>query len=113
MNPTSSSEDDGAFRKLLGAWKVNTPLPPRFDEQVWKRIDRTGSSASAGLWIVFVAALGRAFARPSQAVAYAAILLMAGSLGGYWQARAGNERTAEDLRVRYVQMMDPYQMPRH
>jgi hypothetical protein len=113
MHLKTSSENDPTLRELLGAWTVNTSLPPQFGEQVWNRIERAERPASPGLWPIFAASLARAFGRPSQVAVYAAILLLAGSLGGYWQARAGNERAAEDLRVRYVQMMDPYQMPRH
>jgi hypothetical protein len=51
-------------------------------------------------------------ARPSMAVGYVALLLFTGLLAGYWQARAEQSHTLEDLGARYVQMMDPYQAHR-
>jgi hypothetical protein len=113
MHLKTSSENDPTLRELLGAWTVKTSLPPRFGEQVWNRIERAERPPSPGVWLIFAASLARAFTRPSQVAVYAAILLLAGSLGGYWQARIGNERTAEDMRLRYVQMVDPYQTPRN
>ena len=51
--------------------------------------------------------------RPRLAVGYVAVLLAAGLLAGFWQAQLAKTRMAETLSARYVQMLDPYQMPRH
>jgi hypothetical protein len=40
------------------------------------------------------------------------MLLAVGLAAGYWQARLDNAQTAYQLGARYVQMMDPYRMPR-
>jgi hypothetical protein len=51
-------------------------------------------------------------ARPSLAVGYVTVLLAVGLTAGYWRARVDNAQTADQLGARYVQMMDPYRMPR-
>jgi hypothetical protein len=54
-----------------------------------------------------------AVARPSVAASYLVVLLLAGVLAGYWQARAANARAEEMLSARYVQVVDPYQNLNH
>jgi hypothetical protein len=111
MKPKNSSPDDRQFDQLLHEWKVGSTLPPRFDEQVWRRIaaEETPASNPANLlgnWIT------RLVTRTSFAFSYATILLLAGLLAGLWQARETSHRTSETLSARYVQMIDPYQTPR-
>jgi hypothetical protein len=109
MKPETPNRDDGRLSQLLHEYKVDASLPPRFNEQVWRRIESRAPAAStlANLrtWIAL------AFARPSFAISYVAILLLAGLLVGLWQAHATSQRTAETLSTRYVQMVDPYQTP--
>ena len=111
MKPESLSSDDSQLRAVLREWKVESPLPPRFEEQVWRRIERnaplpTDASAVIRMWVT------QMFGRPSFAVSYAMVLVLAGLLGGFWQGRAKAQHEDELLRSRYVQMVDPYQMPR-
>jgi len=109
MKPGIPPDDDDSLSKLLGEWKLeSTALPPRFQEQVWQRIQRSASSPGVGLRAVLFAWLAQAFARRSLAFGYVTVLLVAGLLGGYWQARLGNERADEKLSAHYVQMLDPY-----
>ena len=108
-NPTA----DKALQQTLRAWKVNEPLPPRFREHVWQRIAREEAHAPAGLWTNISAWLASAMARPSLAVSYVTLLLLAGLVAGYWQARVDTARASETFGVRYVQMIDPYIISHH
>ena len=111
MKPQHSDESDAALSRVLGEWKVKTPLPPRFQESVWHRIQR-GEARAPG-WSLLFSRLTAAIARPTVATSYLAVLLLTGLLGGYWQARAANAHAEAQLSARYVQLVDPYQMPHH
>ncbi|MEK7686518.1 MAG: hypothetical protein AAB466_13965 [Verrucomicrobiota bacterium] len=113
MKPKHPGENDEPLRKLLRDWPVSAPLPPRFPEAVWLRIERAESQAPPAPWAELLAWIERAFARPSLAVAYVSLLLLAGLVAGSWQARLETVRVHDTLGQRYVQMVDPYQTPRH
>lgn len=112
MKPENMPQDERPLTGLLREWKVESTLPPRFNEQVWRRIERDEAPAGLNAWALILNRLVQAFARPSLAVSYVTVLLLAGLAGGYLQARAGTEHAYETLSVRYVQMVDPYQSPR-
>src|SRR5438132_831143 len=113
MKQENSSERDDAVRKLLREWKIEESLPPRFGERVWQRIAREEAQASANLWIMLANRVGRALRRPSLAAGYVTLLLALGVMAGYWQARNERAHALHALSSRYVQMIDPYQPPRH
>lgn len=103
---------EAPVQRMLQEWTVNEPLPPRFTERVWHRIEReTQKEPAAPSPADFLGWLRLAFVRPALATSYLAILLAAGAGAGFWQAHVTNERTVQALEVRYLQLMDPYQMP--
>jgi hypothetical protein len=106
------STDDAKLSAALRQWNVTEALPPRFQEQVWQRIARAEAPRPGNPWLEIQQWLAGLLMRPSWAVSYAVILLTLGVAGGYWQARLGTERANESLSARYVQMLDPYQIPR-
>ena len=110
------SENSEPLRKLMREWSVDSPLPPRFQENVWRRIERAEMAApapakKASLWAMFLAAVSAALPRPAMAVAYVAVLLFVGAGAGMWQARSQASRVESELGARYVQSVDPYQKP--
>jgi hypothetical protein len=111
MKTETPGSNDGALDRLLHEWKVETTLPARFDEQVWRRIALAEAPAKSP-FAVLRNWIAQTIMRPSFALSYATILLFAGVLGGFWQANAVAQQAEETLRSRYVQMVDPYQMPR-
>jgi hypothetical protein len=111
MGIEQSNETDPLLRKTLRAWEVKEGLPPRFQERVWQRIARRETRQPAGWWSLLSTQLAQAMARPVLATSYIAVLLAAGLLAGYWQGRVANAHASEQLSARYVQVMDPYQMP--
>ena len=94
---------DEALSKLLRIWKTDAQLPPRFQEAVWQRIERAESSSKPPFWQGLLAQIEAALRRPA-----------AGRRGRAASPHA-EDRTAQaksELRARYVQTVDPYQMPR-
>lgn len=112
MKPEYPNSDDSRLQTVLREWEVKEPLPPRFQQRVWQRIARADVQEPAGPWSVFIAWVSQAMARPQLAVAYVTVLMVSGLAAGYWHARVDNAQAAEQLGARYVQMMDPYRMPR-
>ena len=97
-------------------WRVTEPLPPRFQEGVWRKIQQADSSAAPAttttLWALLMARMAAVLPRPAVAVAYMAVLFAVGTASGYWQARTQTSRSHEQMGTRYVQAVDPYQKPR-
>src|SRR5689334_16754649 len=83
LNP--EAHEDTLDRSLRG-WRVAAPLPPQFEEQVWRRIARAAADEKTTAWALFQNWFQLAFARPAFAVAYALALLFLGSGTGYWRA---------------------------
>ena len=111
MNSQEFDQNDASLRRLLRRWPVRTPLPPRFQEAVWRRIELNESQADR--WPLFLSRLLASIARPGLATSYVMVLLLAGILAGYWQARVSNAHAEEVLSARYVQLVDPYRSPHH
>jgi hypothetical protein len=106
-------DPDLPLRQALRTWEVREELPPRFAERVWRRIDQAAAEPQPGLWRQLSQRLQQTLATPRLATSYLLVLLAAGLLAGHWQARVTSSRYADELGSRYVQMMDPYQSPRH
>ncbi|HVM47964.1 MAG TPA: hypothetical protein VMU04_08050 [Candidatus Acidoferrum sp.] len=113
MKPQDTPQSDEALSRVLRQWNVQAQLPPRFQEQVWRRIEQSESPAHAPAWLRLWQRLGAALARPSLAVSYVTVLLLAGLLAGFWQAHATRVQTGEEMGARYVQLVDPFQSPHH
>ena len=108
MKPNLTPEDDQSLRRVLRQWTVDTPLPPRFQEQVWQRITRaeTRPAPTPLAWLSrWVEVL---LPRPQFAFSYVAALLVLGVAAGSLAAQATTRRLNADLSLRYVQSLDPY-----
>jgi len=112
MEPVLPSENPEPVRKLLQEWKVTTPLPPRFQEQVWQRIESSEQQAVRSVRAVIAHWVGTVLPRPALAVSYVAILLTIGVTVGWTQARQEAARVKDELGQRYVRVLDPYLAPR-
>ena len=108
---TNKPNDDAPLDTLLHEWKVKPSLPPRFNEQVWRRIERAeiAPARSVSLATVFANWIGTMLPRPALATAYVAVLLVIGASAGWNQARQETARVTSDLSARYAQAVDPYQ----
>jgi hypothetical protein len=112
MKPEIPHEGDPALSQALRTWKTDAPLPPRFSEGVWKKIERADGAGAATLWTMVQNRIAEVFARPSLAVAYVTLLLLFGLAAGYWQGRIGSRQAEEKLSAQYVHEVDPYQRSR-
>lgn len=103
-----NEKDDLRLKQLLDDWKVREPLPRRFQERVWQRIEAAESRKTGGQatrWTDWLAIL---FARPAFVTACAALLLVAGLATGLWRANHDSARWNNELAHRYVASVDPY-----
>ena len=107
MKNNNRSAND-PLRELMAHWKVETPLPPRFQQAVWERIAARSRSTTASLWSILCLWLEDGFRRPAWAVSFAALFLMAGLAFGLWRGYETTRDMDRDLARRYVQMVDPY-----
>jgi hypothetical protein len=109
---TNSDPNDEALRKVLKEWRTDAPLPPRFQEGVWRRIERTQVTTTHSVWKVIAHWIGTVLPRPVLAASYVAILLAVGVTAGWAQAHQETARVKGELAQRYVSTLDPYQSPR-
>ncbi|MEY4387534.1 MAG: hypothetical protein RLY20_2817 [Verrucomicrobiota bacterium] len=96
MNTDKSNPNDAALRKILREGRPTPGLPPRFQANVWQRIERGESGANAS-WIEALAAL---VLKPRFAFATASALVLIGALLGMWEGSAHARQTAQ---ARYIE----------
>ena len=108
MRPNQDPESDERLRAVLRSWVVDTALPPRFQEQVWRRIERADLQPASPFWAGFFRLVEVALPRPKVAFAYVSVLLTVGVTAGAWAAQVKTTHTQADLGLRYVQSIDPY-----
>jgi hypothetical protein len=113
MKENHPSEKDKALSALLRAWKPDVTLPPRFQEAVWNRIACAEAAPTLSLWQALASRIETTLRRPAFAASYVAVLLFTGLGAGYWHGEGKTAQAASEWRARYVQTVDPYQMPRN
>ena len=104
MNPG----DDKSLQEALAKWKVAAPLPPRFQDNVWRRIERAEAARAESFGQLCQAWVERLFGRPAFALSYVAVLLFFGLTAGYWHGRVDRRQVNTQLAERYVQTVSPY-----
>ncbi len=102
------SPENDPLRAWLRQWRIAEPLPPRFKEQVWRRIEQTEAAGKASAWEFLQGWMESIFARKAVALAYVTVLLAAGLIAGYASGQAREQRGNAQLAARYVQSVDPY-----
>ena len=112
MKANEPGNHDEPLRKLLKEWRTDAPLPPRFQETVWQRIERAQAPVPPSVWAAIAHWIGTVLPRPALAVSYVAVLLTIGVTAGWAQARQETARIHDELGQRYVRVLDPYQAPR-
>jgi len=102
MKPTNASDDE-KLRTLLRATRPVVTLPPRFQENVWRRIENAESHKGplAAYWFD---ALATWILRPRLALTFATVLLVAG-FGFGWNHGQENER--QEAQDRYLAAVAP------
>ena len=114
MKTNNPHGDNAPLDALLQEWQPKPSLPPRFQEQVWRRIERaeTAPVPTVTLAEMFANWLKTKLPRPALATAYVAVLLMVGVSAGWAQAEHKTARVKNELGERYLRVLDPYLAPR-
>jgi hypothetical protein len=95
MNP------DEKLNAMLRESRVSPSLPPRFQENVWRRIEDAEAPAKSATWLdAFIAIV----LRPRFAYATIAVLMLVGILLGAYQ---GAQVANHDAEARYVASVAP------
>lgn len=95
------NSSDPKLSGLLREARWSPSLPPRFQENVWRRIEDAEAPARSKSWLDALAAL---ILRPKFAFATAAVLLFA---GGWLGAYRGSETLRHDTEARYLASVAP------
>ena len=105
--PTPGDGRDPELSRLLRSWSEPAALPPRFGEEVWRRIDRErlNRASAGGGWME---TLKRWLSRPLLAGAYLALVILAGAGAGAVKGQSRAEALTGALEGRYVQSIDPF-----
>jgi hypothetical protein len=103
MNKENLNPDDAKLSSLLRESRVAPPLPPRFQETVWRRIADSESTKTSGslTWIDSLLAL---VMQPRFAFAALAVLIAVGAAFGI---REGSELARHDAQIRYLASVAP------
>jgi len=96
MNP-----DDAKLGALLREARGSPALPPRFQENVWRRIEDAEAPLRSGSWLEAFASF---ILRPRFAYTAAAMLLAAGVFAGTFE---GRQAARHDARVNYLASVAP------
>jgi hypothetical protein len=104
MKETKFKSDDEKLSGLLRESRSAPPLPPRFQENVWRRIEgaeHRDAPAGSRDWLEIVTFW---MLRPRLAFAVAALLVFAG-VGLGWSS--GEQLARQDAQARYVAAVAP------
>lgn len=111
MKTKHNDENNDHLHAILREWKVDSAMPPRFQEAVWRRIDQAEKPAEISLWLALKLWVEATFSRPALAVVYVTFLLLIGLTTGYIHAAGKSAHAVSEWRAEYVQSIDPYQAP--
>jgi hypothetical protein len=110
MNYKSPLSDQD-LSQLLRCWHMDTPLPPRFQEDVWRKIEQQ-SMPPLGLWgryrEQFACLAATVLRQPAGATAYLLILLLIGAGMGYWSSVRFVDQKEAAWRSAYLLAVNPY-----
>ena len=107
MNPDrgstrgSAEASDAKLCEILRAARPSPSLPPRFQENVWRRIEDSEAPVKSGSWLDALIAL---VLRPRFAYATVATLMLAGILLGTYQ---GTQNARQNEQARYLAAVAP------
>ena len=104
MNEPDLRSDDAKLDGLLREARSSPALPPRFQENVWRRIEDTEKRnvpIAEDAWFHPIASW---ILRPRRVVAVAAVLVIAG-VGTGWSS--GERLAREDAQARYMAVVAP------
>jgi hypothetical protein len=103
MNHLPETNEDARLKGLLREARPAPDLPPRFQESVWRRLERQAAPAASSIgWLDRLVGL---FLRPQFAMGSLALLLVIGSLTAL---PSGVQNARQAARERYLASVAPY-----
>ena len=108
MKDNPDNRADQQLKSLLKQWRIDSPLPPRFRDQVWSRIEANNPAPAISLGPIILAWLRVSVARPGLAYAYALLMISLSVGAGFAKARDYIAQADHTMESRYVQFVDPY-----
>jgi hypothetical protein len=107
MNTENINPEDARLGALLRASRTAPALPPRFQEDVWRRIEEADAPVKSTGGIAWLDALVALVLRPRLALATAAVLMVAGALLG---VRDGSQMAHQAAQARYLAAVAPHSL---
>ena len=104
MKENDLNQNDAALSTLLREARLASSLPPRFQENVWRRIERAEKPKAAPARAGWLDALATWILRPQLAFAVAAVLVLMG-VGLGWNS--GERLARNDAQARYLSAVAP------
>jgi hypothetical protein len=101
MKENDPTSEDRQLSGLLRAARVSPGLPPRFQQNVWRRIEDAEAPAKSASWLE---ALANLILRPRFAMSVAAVVLLAGVLAGTVE---GRQAARHDAQMTYLASVAP------
>jgi len=98
--------------RVLQSWRVSASPAPNFKARVWDRIRAAEREQGTSLWLLLRGTLERLFAQPVATFSYVVVLSVLGLGVGYVHGETKAAETRSELAQRYLQSIDPYQVPR-
>jgi hypothetical protein len=104
MNKENINPADAKLGALLRESRVSPALPPRFQENVWRRIEDAEAPAPSAPGLSWLDALAALVLRPRFAYATVTALVLAGVLLGTYQ---GAQTAKQNEQARYIALVAP------
>jgi hypothetical protein len=101
MKENSDPSDDSRISALLREARQAPELPPRFQQNVWQRVEDAQAPAKSASWLENLADL---ILRPRFALAAAAVILLAGVCAG---ASQGRQVARHEAQMNYLASVAP------
>lgn len=102
MKNHTQLDSDERLRELLHSSRPDSVLPPRFQESVWRRIERSAAMEDSGSWVLWLDRWAAWMLRPRFALATALVLVLAGAATGVLSEKANASQVARELYVSSV-----------
>ena len=102
MKEDNLQSADAEFSVLLRQARLSPSLPPRFQQNVWRRIEDAEAPDKSASWLD---ALANLILRPRLAVTAAVILLLTGVLAGTLE---GRQVARHDAQMNYLASVAPH-----
>ena len=98
--------------RLLQNWRVSANPSANFQARVWKRIRSEQMEKETSLWLLLRGTLEHLFAQPAASFFSVLLLSVLGVGAGYVHGETKAAEMRSGLAQRYLQSIDPYQVPR-